>query len=275
MDRFTSAATVLLPLAYLVVALDYGRLFFQQRPLLGRWSPVAFAGTLLLHLAYVLVLMVQWRQLPVAGVPQILSLLALAVAADYAVAERLGRERSTGVWMLSLVFLLQLLASLLGPKTPPTLPDLFKSPLFGAHVGLAVFGYAAFLVAAVYGFLFLRLYRELKSGSFRHFYGKLPPLEVLERMLLSALGVSFVTLGGAIATGLVRAWQIGSPGLLYDAEVLVALGVWVLSGVTLLMRTLQRWQGRQAAWASLGGLAVILVSLVAINFVYRTFHGAV
>ncbi len=34
---------------------------------------------------------------------------------------------------------------------------------------------------------------ELKAGRFYTFYGKLPPLEVLERMMLGALSAGFVT----------------------------------------------------------------------------------
>ena len=86
-------------------------------------------------------------------------------------------------------------------RANPPQREIFHDPLFAAHVSLALLGYAAFVVGAGYAFLFLQLYRDLKAGRFSTFYGKLPPLEVLERMMLGALSVGFVALTGAVLTG--------------------------------------------------------------------------
>lgn len=272
MSLFLDAANILLPLAYLLVTAAYGLIFFGSQPLAGQASRIATPGlgiAVALHLAYLVALTARWGQFPAATVSQALSIVAFSVAVVYLFLEWHGRERSTGFWMVSLVFFFQLLASVLMRPNPPY-REIFHDPFFAAHVSLALLGYAAFVVAAVYAFLFLQLYRELKAGRFSTFYGKLPPLEVLERMMLGALSAGFVTLTGAVITGGFWAERLYDDWL-HDPKILVTLATWGLYALALLLRRLQRWQGRQTALASLAGLAAILFSLVAVNF-FSDFH---
>lgn len=272
LTTFLSAANILLPVAYLLVAIAYGLVFFASHPVAARAATPALRATVLLHLAYLAALTVHWRQFPAATVSQALSIVAFAVAAVYVFVEWHGRERSTGFWMVSLVFFFQLLASLLTRPKPPD-RAIFHDPFFAVHVSLALLGYAAFVLAAAYAFLFLQLYRDLKAGRFSTFYGKLPPLEVLERMMLGALSVGFVTLTGAVIIGAFWAERLYHEAWLRDPKILVTLATWALYAVALLLRRLRRWQGRQTALASLAGLCAILFSLVAVNFFFTDFHG--
>ena len=271
MDSFLTAATVLLPLAYLLLVLAYGVVYLNRSEGAQRLCGPLLLATLALHLASIVATAFAWRQLPVATVPQALTLVAFSVAVVYALLERLSEERSTGVWMLTLVFTLQLLSSVLGRPQPPDL-HLFRSPLFSMHITSALLGYAAFVVAGAYGFLFLALYRELKAARFRFFYGRLPPLEVLDRMTSGGLWVGFVALTVAVTTGFVWAVQIDYQGWLRDTEILFTFATWVLYGGALVMRRLRRWQGRQTAVVSLAGLAAILLSLMISNFLGKGFH---
>jgi len=274
-QTFLDIATILLPLAYLLVAIDYGFLFFASQPFAERTATPALRGTVLLHLAYLLGEVVRWRQLPAATVPQALSVVAFAVAVVYVFVEWHGRARTTGFWLVSLVFFFQLLSTILAAMlTHSSPPDraIFHDPFFSLHVSLALLGYAAFVVAAAYAFLFLQLYRDLKAGRFSTFYGKLPPLEVLEKMMIGAIWVGFVTLAGAVVTGVLWSERTNT-GSLSDPKILFTLAIWALYGAALLMRRLRRWQGRQTALASLTGFGVILFSLMAVNLFLTGFHG--
>jgi len=265
------AATILLPLAYLLVAVDYGFVFFTGAPAAVRLATPALRTTVLLHFSYLVGLAVEWRQFPAATVSQAVSMLAFAVAVVYAFVEWHGRERSTGFWMVSLVFFFQLLASVLARPNPPD-RAIFRDPFFAVHVSLALLGYAAFVVAAAYAFLFLQLYRDLKGGRFSTFYGKLPPLAVLERMMLGALTAGFVTLTGAVVIGAVWAERLYHTGWLHDPKIIFTLLTWGLYAAALLLRRLRRWQGRQTALASLAGFGAILFSLLVVNLLFTHFH---
>ncbi|HXO19914.1 MAG TPA: cytochrome c biogenesis protein CcsA [Thermoanaerobaculia bacterium] len=271
MQTVLSAANILLPLAYLLVAVDYGFLFFAAHEVAERTATPALRGTVLLHLAFLAGLAARHRQFPAATLSQALSVVALAVAIVYVFVEWRGRARSTGFWLVSLVFFFQLLSSVLARPNPPD-RAIFHDLYFSAHVSLALLGYAAFVVAAGYAFLYLQLYRDLKGGRFSTFYGKLPPLEVLERMMLVALGAGFVALTGAVVTGALWAERL-YPNWMHDPKILATLATWVIYAAALLLRRLRRWQGRQTALASLAGLGAILFSLVAVNLFFTGFHG--
>ena len=272
MSTFLDVANILLPLLYLGTAISYGFIFFASHPAANRTATPALRITLLLHLAYLAALAVHYRQFPAATVSQALSIVAVAVAVVYAYVEWHGRERSTGFWMVSLVFFFQLLSSLLTRPNPPD-RAIFHDTYFAVHVSLALLGYAAFVLASAYGFLFLQLYRDLKAGRFSTFYGKLPPLETLERMMLGALTAGFVTLTGAVVTGAIWAQRLDQENWWRDPKILITMATWVLYALALILRRLRHWKGRQTAIASLAGLCAILFSLVAVNFFFTDYHG--
>lgn len=273
LELFLGAAAVLLPLGYLLAAVAYGRVFFAGGRAEERLAPRLLLATLALHLVYLAALTVKLGHFPAAGIAEGLSVVALAVGITYALVEWRGRERSTGFWIVSVVFLVQLLASLLRRPEAAGESEVLKSAAFAAHAFLALIAYAAFVMAAAYGFLFLELYRELKRGIFSLFFGKLPPLEALERMMAGALHVGFVALTGAVAIGAVGVVRLYGRQWASDPIILLTLATWTLYGVALLLRRTRQWQGRQTAVVSLAGLCAILVSLLVVNFVVGDFHG--
>jgi len=271
-ETFLSTAVILLPLAYLLTAVDYGWVFFAGNQKANRVASPMLLISLAIHLAYLTALTVYWDQIPAANVSQGLSVVAFAVGVTYVLVEWHGRERSTGFWIVSVVFFIQLLSAILRQPESVEQAERLKSGIFAAHAFLGLMAYAAFVMAASYGFLFLKLYRELKSGLFALFYDKLPPLAVLERMMAGSLYVGFGALTGAVAIGAFNGYRLYGESWLTDPMILLTLATWALYGLALLLRKTQQWQGRQTAIVSVAGLCAILVSLVIVNFVVGNFH---
>ncbi len=271
MDLALRIANVLLPLLYLLVTVIYGWLFFAEHRRARRLAQPLLRGTLVMHLAYLVMLAVRWQQFPAATVSQVLSATAFAVAVVYAFVEWHGKVPSTGFWTLSLACLFEILSSLLRTPTAPY-REIFHNPLFSAHAAFGLLGYAAFAVAAGYGFLFLRLYLEIKRRRFSVFFGKLPPLEVLERMMTGALLAGFLALTGAVISGAVWAEQLFAGAWLRDPKILFTVATWGFYGIVLVLGKFRRWHGRQTAIASLAGFAAVLFSLIAVNFFLTELH---
>jgi ABC-type uncharacterized transport system permease subunit len=257
---------------YTLLGVDYGVLFFTGSSPMRRFGTPALWTVVALHGVYLILLTIAWGQFPAATVAQAFSILAFAVALIYGVLEHWGGDRASGFWMLSQAAAFQTLAVVLRSPVAPH-HEVFESPLFAIHVFFALLGYASFAVAAGYGFLFLRLYRELKRGRFTVFYGKLPALEVLERMLVGGLMVGFLALSGGLISGAIWLSQRRPAGWMSDPTILVTLATWTLYGTSLLLRRLGHWQGRQTAIASLAGLVIILGSLVLVQLLLSSFHG--
>jgi ABC-type uncharacterized transport system permease subunit len=267
-----NVASLILPLGYLLVAVGYCAIFFVSHAGAQKWAPRALRLFAFFHLLYLAGLTLEYGQFPAATVSQALSMIALAVAVVYIFVEARADESSTGFWLVLLVFVFQLLSSLLATPQPPA-RAIFHDPFFGVHVALALLGYAAFVVAAGYAFLYLQLYRDLKSGRFSTFFGKLPPLEALEKLMMGALVSGFVALTGASVVGAFWAQRLYPGAWLHDPKILSTFATWFLYALVLLFRRLRRWQGPQTAFASLAGLAAILFSLVAVNVFFTDFHG--
>ncbi len=271
MDIAIKTLAVFLPLLYLLVSVCYGFLFFAGSTRAERLARPLLHLTLAAHLVYLIVLALRWHQFPAATVSQALSAVAFAIATVYAFVEWHGQERSTGFWLVSLACLFEVLSSLLRTPQPPY-REIFHSPLFSTHVGFGLLGYAGFAVAAGYGFLFLRLYREIKRGRFSTFFGKLPPLEVLDKMMTGALLGGFAALTAAVLSGGVWAQQIFEGDWRLDPKILFTWATWAFYGLALALRHLHRWQGRQTAIASLAGFAAVLFSLLAVNLFLTDVH---
>ncbi|MFN7962599.1 MAG: cytochrome c biogenesis protein CcsA [Thermoanaerobaculia bacterium] len=271
MENLLLAVVVLLPLAYLSTATAYGLAFWERSEGAERLAPRLLLGCLVVHAGYLATLAQRYHQLPAATLSQLLSLMAFAVALLYALLEQRTGSRGTGVWVVGLALAFQVLASVFS-GTPPEDRELFHQPLFALHVSLSLVGYVGLALAAVYGFLFLGLYRELKGDRFGRFFGRLPPLAELEKMMLGALTIGFLALTAGVAVGLVWAFSLYGLAWLRDLNILASLALWVLYGAALMLRRLQRWQGRQTAVASLTGLALMLVSLVLFNLLFSRFH---
>ena len=271
MSSILAISPWLLLVGYLLATVDYGLLFFSRSR--ERVRPTVLLALVWgLHLGY-LVILGRWTgQFPAANVSEVLSLVAFTLAAIYLVLEWSTGDRSTGFWTVLQVTGFQGLAVVLTGPVPEAHP-FFKQPLFGAHIFLALLGYAAFAVAASYGFLFLSLYHELKGRRFSLFYGRLPALQVLERMMTGALFLGFLGLSGSVLAG--AAWMTSEgPRVDWTRDPMILLTgfTWLLYGGALLLRRARQWQGRQTATAALLGLAIIVGSLLAVRLLLPGFH---
>lgn len=272
MDTTLRTINALLPLLYLGVVVGYGRSFLAGQRGSERIARPLLLGTLALHLLYLVLLSIRWQQFPAATISQAVSALAFAIALVYVVVEHYGGSRATGVWLLSVALLFELLAALLKSASPPHFEQ-FESPLFALHVSLALIGYAGLVVAACYGFLYLRVYADLKHGRFSRFFGTLPPLEVLDRMMVGALVVGTLALGGAVISGGAWADQLLKTGWQTDPKIVITLATLIFYGSVLVLRRVRHLHGRPIAFASLVGFGALLFSLLAVNLLFSKFHG--
>src|SRR5438093_12561214 len=167
--------TTLLPVLYALSVAAYARAYTRDGGALDRLGPMALRAAVLVHIFYLSVRGVLEGHLPLASVYDFLSATGLSMAIVYLYVEAREGIRTTGVFVLPFVFLIQIISSAYGNQTTPE-PVPLRPFWFELHTLTAVLGYSAFAVSAIYGVLFLALYRDLKANRFSFFFRRMPPL---------------------------------------------------------------------------------------------------
>ncbi len=263
--------SILLPLLYFVTVWTYARAFFSGIKLANRLKTPLLMFTLFIHLLYLYARTLEYNHPPITTIFEIMSLLSFSIAVSYLYIELRTKVRETGYFILNMSFFFQLISSLFIRDFIDVNPVL-RSNLLGFHVTSALLGYAAIAISAVYGFLYLMLYHDIKASKFGVIYKKLPNLEVLENMSFRSTVLGFVLLTIAIVIGFVwlpKAFQNFS---YFDPKLIGTLFVWALYGVGLLAKRLAGWQGRKIVILSMSGFAITVLSMTIINLFFSSFH---
>ncbi len=269
--------SVLLPLLYGLAWANYALLFYRDDPVSRRTATPLLASVVGLHLLGLIVQAAALRRCPMGNLPEVLSVIALAVVAIYLVLEALQRNPYTGVFLLGLVTPIIVVSSSLTPPTAPVSP-LLKSPLFSVHTFLALTGYAAFAVSMVYGVMFLLLHRTLKRQNFGLVFQRLPSLEGLAQMTVGAAVIGFSALTLTIMVGMVwgshalQTSQLPAGSFWRDPKIALTLLVWVAYGLGLLSRFVLRLSERHTVTLLVAAFVVAVLVMVALNTVLHTFH---
>jgi ABC-type uncharacterized transport system permease subunit len=271
MKPLLETLTYLLPVFYFVTVWLYAKGFFRDEKTADRLKTPFLGVTLLIHISYFVIRMGYLQHPPITSILELMSLLAFSIAATYLYLETRTRVRGTGYFILNLSFFFQLLSSLF-IRNEVTVNPVLRSNWLGFHVTSALLGYAAIAISAVYGFLYLMLYHDIKASRFGVIYKKLPSLEVLEGMSFRATLFGFTLLTIAIALGalwLPRAFQNSS---YLDSKLIGTLLIWLLYGGGLLAKRIAGWKGRKMMILSLSAFGLALFSMSIINIFFSEFH---
>jgi ABC-type uncharacterized transport system permease subunit len=224
----------------------------------------------LVHLAYLAVRGLLEGHLPLATVYDFLSATGLSMAAVYLYVEYKEATPNTGVFVVPIIFLIQMVSTAYG-LVPPGKPVPFKPIWFELHTMTAVMSYSAFSVSAVYGLLFLALYREIKANRFSLFFRRMPSLETLAQMNIRAAGGGLVLFTLAIALGLGWLQRTGQNAA-GDPKIWLTVGVWCIFAFSLLAYHRLGWRGPRAIYVSLVGFTTLLLSRVLLDLFLHSFH---
>jgi len=130
------------------------------------------------------------------------------------------------------------------------------------HIGLVFVAYAAFAFAAITGFMYILQSHFLKKKETGELYGKLPPLDLLDRLNYRALlaGLLFLTVGLLLGFSWLAALREKPESL--DPKIVAALVTWGAYAVLFLMRATSILRGKKVAWLSILGIGVIVASFL-------------
>jgi ABC-type transport system involved in cytochrome c biogenesis permease subunit len=200
-----------------------------------------------------------------------MTLLAAAIAVAYTYIEWRTGTRSTGFFILILALAFQTASSLF-LRDVVKIPEYLHSLVLGFHVSAALLGYTAISLSAVYGFLYLMLYHEIKSTKFGLIYNRLPNLEMLEAMSHKAEIFGFISLTIAIIIGVVWLPRVFKEFSYLDPKLVGTLAIWVMYAAGLSAKRRLGWQGRKMMIISLVAFGFVFLSMTVVNLYLSGFH---
>jgi ABC-type uncharacterized transport system permease subunit len=239
----------------------------HQRPKRsGRVAPSLLAIGSVCHAGYIVAASLTSNVCPIKSVSFVVSFAALLGMLIY-----LALWRYTAMRMLGAFLAPAALTFVLGARFMSGY-DRHVSPGFLAlHVTANVLGDALFLLASAAAVLYLVEERRIKGRRAGSVFGRLPPLDTLDRaghrFLLS--GFPLLTLG--IITGTVWSHRLQTGSGAEIVRAVFAYATWSLFAGVLVLRTVLGWRGRRAAYGTLAGFA-FAVAVLAV-YLFRSTPG--
>jgi ABC-type transport system involved in cytochrome c biogenesis permease subunit len=270
LEYFVDFIKISLPILYLFTIFLYGLAFFLDEQFGIRNRTRFLMLALIVHVVYLGTRTLLTGHPPVTSVFEIMTIVSFTIAAAYLYIEARSHVKDTGMFILTLAFLFQLVSAAF-IKDDIHINPVLKSSVLGIHVGCAMLGYSALAISAVYGGLYLMMYHEIRSSKFGIVYRKLPDLQTLERLSYRSIILGFIFLTATILIGyawLPRAIENFSYS---DPKLLTTDLVWIIYLIALLSRKIMRWTGRTVVIASMIGFLLTVVSMMAVQALH-SFH---
>jgi ABC-type uncharacterized transport system permease subunit len=141
------------------------------------------------------------------------------------------------------------------------------APLAAAHIGIALVAYALFVVAALQAVVLTGIEQRLHRGAPAAPAPGTPPLLTLERYLFRLIGIGFVLLTVALASGILFSETLFGKPLTFTHKNVLTVAGWAAFGVLLFGRWRYGWRGRTALKWILGGTLLLVLGYLGSKFV--------
>jgi cytochrome c-type biogenesis protein CcsB len=221
--------------------------------------------------AHTAAIVAAWREaghFPVISPKEVSSFIGWAIAGYYLAVSRRYSTRALPAFLLPLVYLF-MFVSLLLPARAEAVPRVLESAIsaspltqiiFPVHVTLVIASYAAFAVTFVCGVMYLIQEHELKAKRFGASSERLPALNTCDEIGYRSVTIGFVLLTLGVAVGIF--WNNQRDGRYWhnDPKEMMALITWIVYLFPIHYRLTAGWRGRRAAWMSIAGFAVVILT---------------
>lgn len=177
------------------------------------------------------------------------------------------KMRPLGVLVMPVTFVLMGWAGTMIKEVASSLAPALQSGWIWVHIVGASAGFAAVLIAAGLGLLYLLKERNPAGG-----YAKLPELGEIDNLGYRFVSGGFILYGLMMVSGCFWANQVKGTYWNWDPVEVWSLVSWLVYGIYLHLRVTFGWRGRKLAWYALVALFAMIVSYWGIPFTVETFH---
>jgi len=271
MLQLIHAGDVLLPLLYSISAVIYLNIFINKNSSLGTFGPRFLLFTIFCHLLIMAIKWTYFGYFPISGIFAFFSMLAFTITIVYFALERIVHEGRTGIFFLSIVFFFQLVSSLF-ISYKGSQSALLTDPNFIIHTSFTLLGISSLAIAAIYGFMYIMLAKQIKSHRFGILYDNLPALETLEKMGKYGTSVGIVLLGAGIFLGHLYAYKMLGHFIFLDPKIIISDIAWLAYLCGWIIVHYKKLYGMQMSIISFWGFLIFMLSMMIVNLLSNTFH---
>ena len=249
--------------AYIVAAIHAWLAFANKRKLVAQVANYALVVGFALHLSALALEAWQNSAIPLFGLRETLSFLALSLVVIYGVMNFRLAVKSLDAFISPLVVLLVFAALWLNSNAAESANNLFgglNQLWLYLHTTIWVLAYACLLVVFVVSLMYLLQEQELKKKTFGALFHRLPSLSVVNDVATHATFIGFSLLTVGILTGILLSWQKYRSIWHNDPKEILAVLTWILYLFLTIYRISAAWRGRRAAWLGIFGFVLVLLT---------------
>lgn len=268
-----SILNYLLAISYTVCTLIYGKHFYSKdkNDSSGKLSSVSLKLLVALQFIYFAVRGIDYKHAPITTPFELMTLLAFGITITYLYIEHKTGVTQTGFFILIIASVFQIVSTLFIKELAEINPVL-KSWLLGVHVSTALVGYSAIIISGIYGFLYLKMYTQIKSNKPSNFYRKLPSLHLLERLATNSILFGFIFLTVTIIIGAIWLPSAIKDFSYADPKLIATFTVWIIYLLGYISIKIYRTESRTTMKLALLGFVFAVCSILIVNFVFQSFH---
>lgn len=271
MNSLIDFLNILLPFLYLLTFVIYSYNFMKGEKIFYNSKRLFLFLTLLLHSIYLILRVIEFKHPPITNVFEIFTVLAFSVCFAYFILELQTDIRGTGPFIIIISLIFQIISSIF-IEDLTEVKEVLRSNLLGLHVFSALIGYAGFTISAIYGILYLILYKDIKFNKFGLIFNRLPNLEILEKLSFYSAIIGFVLMSVAILIGIIWLPQAFPDFSYADPKLIGTFLVWIVYGIGIASKVFGKWQGKRVVAFSIIGFLIAILSTTLTNFLAQSFH---
>jgi ABC-type uncharacterized transport system permease subunit len=170
---------------------------------------------------------------------------------------------SLGVIMLPLA----ILSLLVGALLPGNYILARGMPLMNLHITVAVLAYSLLALSGIQALIINSQEKALRNHQASYLNKQLPPLETMEGLLFSMIGLGFGLLTLTILSALLFFEPIFGRPFTLTHHIIFSAGAWLVFGIFLFGHWRWGWRGRNAVHWTIGGVSLLLLGYFGTKFV--------
>jgi len=256
---------------YILSFISFWRFFVSKRSSTGIRATYALVAALGIHTLMLILFTVNRGYLPLGQFAQAATSFVWLLGILYLIQQILLKEREFGVFVTSILAIVQAITVLVIDYQKP-LAEVLQNVLFEIHVSFILIAYAGFALAFIAGIMYLLLFAEIQRHRFGLFYSRLPSLEFLDKLNIRSVLTGFAFLTCGIGIGMINANKAWGFFWEWDPKLTVVFLNWLIYLYFTVSYQWFDWRGQRTAWLSVLGFVVVIVSFFIVTNFASTIH---